>query len=254
MKFFEIDSPLMTFLGKMADLLWLNILTMICCIPIITVGASLSALNYMALKIVRDEECYITKGFFKSFKENFKQGTAIWAFFLVIILILGGDYYIIFNQIVNLNRVIRIGIMALTLLVVFTWLYVFPFQAKFSNTVRRTITNAFMMSILQFPKTLCMIVFYLAPFVLGYLVQQVIPLCFLFCFSLPAFLSALLYNKPFKKLEDQILAAQNGEFTEDGAQPEDDGRIFHDEADETAADANVQTADADCATCPANPE
>lgn len=234
MKLFNLDGPLMTFLGKMADLMWLNVLTMLCCIPIITVGASLSALNYMALKIVRDEECYITKGFFKAFKENFRQGTAIWAIFLVIIFILGGDYYIIFNQLAELSRVIRIGIMALTLLTVFTLLYVFPFQAKFANTVRRTITNAFIMSILQFPKTICMIVFYLVPPVLCYLVQQVFPVCFLFCLSLPAFLSAKLYDKPFKKLEDQILAAENGENA-DEAQPseEDDGRVFHDELDET---------------------
>ena len=73
MKFFDLDSPLMQVLNKVADLLWLNILTLICCIPIVTAGASLTAMNYMALKIVRNEECYITKGFFKSFKQNFKQ-------------------------------------------------------------------------------------------------------------------------------------------------------------------------------------
>ena len=72
MKFFNLDSPVMQALGKMADLMWLNILTLIFCIPVVTVGASLTAMHYMALKIVRNEECYITKGFFKSFKENFK--------------------------------------------------------------------------------------------------------------------------------------------------------------------------------------
>ena len=65
MKFFNLDSPVMQALGKMADLMWLNILTLICCIPVVTAGASLTAMHYMALKIVRNEECYITKGFFK---------------------------------------------------------------------------------------------------------------------------------------------------------------------------------------------
>ncbi len=55
MKLFNLDSPLMRALGKMADLMWLNILTMVCCIPVFTIGASLTALHYMALKIVRDE-------------------------------------------------------------------------------------------------------------------------------------------------------------------------------------------------------
>ena len=73
MKIFDLDSPLMQFLNKMADLLWLNILTFICCIPIVTIGASLTAMHYMALKMVRNEECYITRGFFKSFKENWSS-------------------------------------------------------------------------------------------------------------------------------------------------------------------------------------
>ena len=67
MKFLNLDSPLMQGLGKMADLMWLNVLTLICCLPIVTIGASLTAMNYMALKIARNEECYITRGFFKSF-------------------------------------------------------------------------------------------------------------------------------------------------------------------------------------------
>ena len=49
MKFFDMDSPLMQGLGKMADLLWLNVLTLICCIPIVTIGASFTAMNYLTL-------------------------------------------------------------------------------------------------------------------------------------------------------------------------------------------------------------
>lgn len=60
---FNLDSPVMQALGKVADLMWLNVLTMICCIPVITIGPSLTAMHYMALKIVRNEECYITRGF-----------------------------------------------------------------------------------------------------------------------------------------------------------------------------------------------
>ena len=61
MKLFNLDSPLMQALNKMADLMWLNILTMICCIPIITIGPAMTALHYMALKMARNEECYITR-------------------------------------------------------------------------------------------------------------------------------------------------------------------------------------------------
>lgn len=228
MKIFNLDSPLMNILGKMADLMWLNILTMICCIPIVTAGASLTALHYMALKIVRNEECYITRGFFKSFKENFKQATLIWFILLAVVLVFVGDYYIILEMEVELHKVFKVILMAVTVLVVFAATYVFPVLAKFDNTIKQTIKNAFVMSILQFPRTIAMIVMNIAPAVLFLLFYQAIPIVFLFGFSLPAFGGAFLYNKFFQKLEDQILAENAPAETE-----EDDERIFKDELDES---------------------
>ena len=69
MKFFDLESPLMQILNKVADLMILNILTVVCCIPVITTGASLTAMHYVALKMARNEECYIARDFFKSFKD-----------------------------------------------------------------------------------------------------------------------------------------------------------------------------------------
>ena len=77
-RIFSLDSPLFSFLNKVADLILLNILTMICCLPIITIGASMTALHYVVLKMVRDEESYIVRSYFKSFRQNFKQATIIW--------------------------------------------------------------------------------------------------------------------------------------------------------------------------------
>ena len=232
MKFFDLDSPLMQVLNKVADLLWLNILTLICCIPIVTAGASLTAMNYMALKIVRNEECYITKGFFKSFKQNFKQATAIWLLFLLAVLVLAGDFYIVKNSGIEFNIVIKVVIGIVALILTFTWMFVFPVLAKFDNTVIRTIKNAFVMSVLQFPKTLLMIVIYALPIVIGILVPQAFPICFLFGLSAPAYVSALLYNKFFKKLEDQYIAATTP-AEEEGAKEENEERIFKDELDES---------------------
>ena len=232
MKFFNLDSPVMQALGKMADLMWLNILTLICCIPVVTVGASLTAMHYMALKIVRNEECYITKGFFKSFKENFRQATLIWLLMVVIIAVLAGDFIIMKYSGLTFSKVLQIVIIAVGVLFLFTAVFVFPVLAKFDNTVIRTIKNAFVMSILQFPKTLLMIVMYALPIVIGMLVPQAFPICFLFGLSAPAYVSALLYNKFFKKLEDQYIAATTP-AEEEGAKEEDAERIFKDELDES---------------------
>ena len=230
MKIFDLDSPLMNVLNKMADLMWLNILTLICCIPIITVGAAFTSMHYVALKIVRNEESYITRSFFKSFKTNFRQATLIWLMILLIAAVLGGDYYIITKSGIQFSSVLVVLIMAAAVLVICTTLYVFPVLAKFDNTIMGTIRNAFIMSILQLPKTLVMLVMAFFPLIIYLVSLRLIPIIFLFGFSLPAYASAMLYNKFFQKLEDQLLSEQE---PAPEVSPEEDERVFHDEIDES---------------------
>lgn len=227
MSIFNLDSPVMQALGKVADLMWLNILTMICCIPIITIGPSLTAMHYMALKIVRNEECYITKGSFKSFKENFWQGMLIGILMLVVLALLIGDFILLRNPDLGFSKFLQIVISVVAVLYIFTVLYVFPVLAKFANTTWRTIKNAFLMSIMQFPKTLLMIVIWALPTLLLLISMRTVPVVFLFGMSGPAWLCALIYNKFFRRLEDQILAENPPEEA-----PNEDEHIFSDELDE----------------------
>ncbi|MDL2301397.1 YesL family protein [Lachnospiraceae bacterium OttesenSCG-928-D06] len=237
MKLFNLDSPLMQFLNKVADLLWLNILTIICCIPIVTIGASYTALHYMCLKMVRNEETYITKGYFKSFKENFKQSTGIWMLMLLVIGVVVGDIYIMNYSGMVFPQWLKIVIFAVAILVLITCVFIFPVQARFENKVSRTIKNAFIMSILQFPKAILMVILLLLPVILFLVSTELIPIAFLFGISVPAYLSAMLYNKFFQKLEDQMTeAAENGENTE--VSSEEDERIFKDELDESLVSDN----------------
>ena len=230
MKIFDLDSPLMNVLNKMADLMWLNILTLICCIPVITAGAALTSMPYVALKIVRNEESYITRSFFKSFKTNFRQATLIWLLLMLVAAILGGDYYIITKSGMQFSQVLVVLIMAAGVLVICTSLYVFPVLAKFDNTIMGTIRNAFIMSILQLPKTVVMFVMAFFPLIIYLVSLRLIPIIFLFGFSLPAYASAMLYNKFFQKLEDQLLSEQE---PAPEISPEEDERVFHDELDES---------------------
>jgi len=220
-------------LGKVADLMWLNILTMICCIPIITIGPSLTAMHYMALKIVRNEECYITRGFFKSFKENFFQGMIIGVLTLFITLLLVGDFVLLRNPELGFGKFLQIMITIIAVLFTFTVLYVYPVLAKFANTTWRTIKNAFLMSIMQFPKTLLMIVIWALPLLLLWISGRTVPIVFLFGLSGPAWLCAHLYNKFFRKLEDQVMAENPSEQA-----PDEDEHIFSDVLDESLTGEN----------------
>ena len=67
MNIFEEGSPFQRFLNKMTDLLILNVITILMCIPVITAGAALTAMHYVLLKMVRGEEGYIVKSFFRCF-------------------------------------------------------------------------------------------------------------------------------------------------------------------------------------------
>lgn len=71
------DNPVIRFLGRLFDLVVLNIIFLLLCIPVITIGASITSLYYVLLKIVRGEDPYILRSFFKAFRQNFFQSTVI---------------------------------------------------------------------------------------------------------------------------------------------------------------------------------
>ena len=76
-KIFNLDGKLMQTMNKFADIMFLNVITLICCIPIITIGPATTAMHYVLLKMFRNECDSVIKNYFKSFKENLKQGILI---------------------------------------------------------------------------------------------------------------------------------------------------------------------------------
>ena len=230
MKLFNLDSPLMQALSRVADIMLLNVLTFICCIPIVTAGASFTAMHYMCLKMVRNEETYLVRGFFKSFKENFGQATVIWLIQLVVFFILGYDFFIMYTSEEGLNIVLQVLIFIVTILALLTSSFVYPVLARFVNTVPKTIKNAMFVSIMQLPKAILNITLSVVPILLVLYVPQVIPLVLFFGLALPAYLHAKLYNKFFKKLEDRVTEEMGP--AEPATDPDaEDERIFKDELD-----------------------
>lgn len=228
-RFFDMDSPLVQALGKMADLMWLNLLVIFTSLPIFTFGAAITAAHYVALKIKRGEEGYVTKDYFRSFKENFKQSTIIWLLTILVAGVMLGDMFIMFySEGTEIASWIQVLVMAAGILVIFTLMWVFALQAKFSNAIKVTIKNAFAVSIWQFPKTILMVVASCVPVVVCLVSMAAFPIVFMFCFTFPVYVSVLLYDKTFKKLEDQIMErikAENGETAEEEDEEE---KIFSD--------------------------
>ena len=181
----------------------------------------------MTLKIVRDEETYITKGFFKSFLQNFRQATIIWLGLLIIAAILGVDYFLVMDMTNTLGTVVGLAVGAAAVLVALIALYAFPVLAKFDNTTWQTVKNAFVMSLMQFPKTLVIFFTYAVSFCILFFAFEWFPLFLFVGISGPGWVTAKMCNKLFAKLEEQIAAAQ-GPKEEEEEQGEDE-RIFRDE-------------------------
>ena len=152
--FLSLDNPLMGFLSKLADLVILNLLFVVCSLPLITVGASATALCYTTLKLRDGDEGGIFKYFFKSFRQNFLQATLIW----VVLAASFGILWIDFNLLRGVEgigyQIIQIILPVCAILWAMLILYVFFLQARFQNTVPQTLLNALTLSLGNAPRSL----------------------------------------------------------------------------------------------------
>lgn len=162
-RFFNMDNKFFVFMGKIADLCMLNLLCIICCIPIVTAGASLTALYYVTMKMVRNEEAYIFRSFFRSFKQNFKQATVINIIMLAAAAFLYIDTNIAGKMGQPAGKILGMIFAAFTLLYVMILLYVYPLLAKFYNSVKNTFKNAILMAIRHLPYTILMLLICACP-------------------------------------------------------------------------------------------
>ena len=147
--FFNLDNPVWNFMGKLVDVFILTILWFVCSLPIFTIGPATTAVYYVTLKLVRDEESYTVRSFFKSFKQNFKQGVPLGLIELGLGVFFVWDIYL-YYQLGSANRAMSIlGILFLGIFIIYllALVYVFALQAKFYNTVKQTLKNSLIISI-----------------------------------------------------------------------------------------------------------
>lgn len=210
MKSLEPDSPMMEGFDIIKNLFFINIFTVVCCIPIVTIGAAFSAMHYSCLKVVRNEEGYAAKMYFKAFKENLKQGIPMTIIMLLAIAFILFDFWYMvgMDQVAKENGTelwfaapvfVALVIVSFFAIITFTW--IFPVMAKFEATIGQNIQNACRLGLSHFFMTLGMLVLNLTPFVISYFIQVLSPILFILGLSVPAYFGAKIYDKLFGKLE-----------------------------------------------------
>lgn len=233
---FKIDGKLFRFGTKLTDLMIINLLTLLCCLPIFTIGPALTAMHYVLLRLYRDEEGYIVKGYFKSFKENFKQATLIWLIYLGIIAVVGLDAWVIAKGGLAIPAFIKYALVFVGVVGTFSLTWVFVLQSRYENPIKATIKNSFIVSVANFFKTVMMLIMLLVPALLIFISEATLPIVFFYGFSLPGLLQTMIYSKIFDRMEGVVRDAASGENADDGwtIEEEDDSTEAVTESEENA--------------------
>lgn len=216
---FNADSPIMRFLGRVADLLILNLVTLLCCLPIITIGPALTGMHYALWHLVRNEESYVTKMFFKSFKENFKQGVVLGLIFIFAAFVLGFDFRIVMGFNGTAKTILFVLLLVVTVVTICVALYAFPLLSRYVNSNKDTLRNALILSISYLPRTVAMLlIVVLWILICYYFIIRMAPIVILFGLTAPGYVCAMLYNGAFQMMDKAL--GVNGDAEAEEADPE----------------------------------
>ncbi len=250
-RFFNLDNPFWSFLSKLWDVIWLMILWYLSLVPALIaffvagsteailsvlqsgsvpayvmlsfiilaltflVGPSTTAFFYVMQKIVQDEEGYVTKQYFHSFKQNFKQGSIIWLLMLAIGLLLGFNFYFYTHLQSGFGKPLMLVIFFCLWVYLMIMQYVFPVLSKFDNTIRMTLQFSILLAIQKLGWTILMIAILIATLALGIFVSAL----FLICAPAIVFtLDSLIIVRIFKPLIEEKLGE---DAAHEGSGPED---------------------------------
>ena len=202
---------------KITELVFLSFLTFVFSIPIVTLGASVTAMHYVLLKIYRDEEGKIFPAFWQSFKGNFRQSTVIWLIALALELFIVWDVWLIYAGSFHTTKFVfwLLVIFFCLILMILNWALIM--QSRYVNTVGTTLRNAGKMTLMHPGKSLMMLLLTVAPVILPILNATTFAFIVVLGVSLFGFAQTVLYSPMFIKLEAAALPDDGGE-EEDSAE------------------------------------
>lgn len=201
-RLFAVDGKLVTMLSKIADLVILNLLFLLCSLPVVTIGASSTALYGVTLKMARNEDSYPCSSFFRAFKENFKQATGIWAGILAAAGILYFDFYFSGHMAGAGAKLLAIPLGLAAFLTCLLYSYVFPILSYFENSTKKAVKNALLMGIAYLPYSAVILLVNFCPFLLLFGGKIVIAAFWdvVIGFALASYANAHLFRKLFDKV------------------------------------------------------
>jgi uncharacterized membrane protein YesL len=206
-EFFGFEGPFYKYGGMLADILILSLMWIFFSIPIVTIGASTTALFYVTTRRIAEREGYVTKDFVEAFKSNFKKATIIWLIMAAVISLLG-IYIALFlfafeflHESIGEMAIIMFPIWVIFLVeAVFISIYIYPLLARFDMGIKQLFKSAFYMSIRHFLTTVTCVILGAGIFIGMFWY----PLLMVVAMGLYAWLSSYMIMRLFKKYRPEM--------------------------------------------------
>lgn len=192
-KLFDYDSGVFQFLGKVVDCICLSLFWTLLSAPIITIGATTTALYYAVNKSIRLGNGYAIRGFWDSFKLNFKQATMGWLGILLVFGIFTADFYIFYQSEKYAN--LSVALLMLMAIVVVYAIYLFAHIARFTDNLKKALRNSFIMLYLNMHWSILLLIIFL----ISILAVFFVPFAIFFVPSLSMVFVSLILERVFKK-------------------------------------------------------
>ncbi len=163
-KLISHDSPIIQALSRIGDLILLNLVYLLTCLPVVTIGAATTSLYAVCFRLLNDRETGLLRTYFHAFRQNFKQATLIW----IPALVLFAD--LILTIWLSLSHSGLSRYFSLLGLFMFVWIvmifgYIFPLISQFDNKIRLVLRNALILSLGYLPRSLLITILNLIPFI-----------------------------------------------------------------------------------------
>jgi uncharacterized membrane protein YesL len=199
--FFSYDGLFAKYGGKLWDLIWLNVLTIIFSIPIVTAGAAVTAMHYVELKILRNEEYGITAAFFRSFKMNLKQGVVIQIAFLPVGYLIATTLLMTWRTTSGSPDFMFYVAAVAAVLAYCVWIWTLVLLSRYTNTVVKTMKQAVIACLVYPVRSILMGALGVIPFVVFLFDMRMLVFIAMLGLSGPGIMQAWLYNDVLKRLE-----------------------------------------------------
>lgn len=166
MKFLSLDSPLMQFLDKAADLMLLSLMTALCSLPVITLGPAVTALYRVLIRRGEGQEGNVVAMYFRAFRENARQAFLAEIALVPMLLAAAASVYVLYTGAEEMTMGLAVLCLVIPGWLVLALPLVFGLIARFENSLGQTLKNAFVMAIGNLPEALAMAVVNLVPVIL----------------------------------------------------------------------------------------